>query len=632
MISTALLTLAITAACMLPGILLLRGVAGRPGQLAAAATASLAVMLLVAALVGQIAAWAGLGHLPAWIIAPISIPLSAAVLWLSRDCGFSLIRPEWQGLVFMALMVGFSFLSLSLGMEKTADGGLLAHSWYNADWFKHMGHVHGIAIGGLPARDIFGGGAPLHYYWLSYIPSGAATALAGDAWTALAVFNAIITALFAMSFYGIIRLVAVPTIALASCIIGVLVSAPIALFKQAIAGASMVELMAVAPSGPALLNVAQIIPQHTLVTTMLLAAALLHRPGGSMPRAIRILALVSLATALTISILLGAILLGAYGLLQLWQRRTAAIPELAIMAISAGALVLILGVLQLGNAGSSLDSPLFGNTTTLPWPRRIIDGWSIILVSAGLALPAALLALRYWKPQGSAERHAREFAVILIIATFAFVALTQALTPPRLAIEVLIRAAIPISIAVAVIGAGMVQAAWNSGKPSRWRAVTAVSALLIVALPTAIAGTAWIANLDDRYTTLIPDDDMRAMADLREQSDPLDRVWQYPETPFLAYPSGRDAWAAIVAGRIVINSQRATDYAAAEPLIALSERFFAGETVVIPSQADWVYLSRALHPASYEALVLRMRGDTAWAQRSCYADACLFSRLRSSRP
>ena len=154
----------------------------------------------------------------------------------------------------------------------------------------------------------------------------------------------------------------------------------------------------------------------------------------------------------------------------------------------------------------------------------------------------------------------------------------------------------------------------------------------MVALPTAVAGTAWVGNFGDANTTLIPGDDMRAMEDLRAQSDARDVVWQYPENPFLAYPSGRDAWAAIVAGRTVINSQRATDYAAAEPMIALSERFFAGDNVPVPAQVDWVYLSRALHPASYNALLARMQKDTGWLQASCYADACLFSRVRSARP
>lgn len=628
----ALLTLAIMALCMAPGVLLMRGVAPGPGQLAAAATASVAVVLLAAALVGQIMAWVGLGPLPAWIVAPVALAACAPAAWLTHGHAFTPVRPEWHGLAFTALMVGFSFLSLALGMERTSDGGLLAHSWYNADWFKHMGHVHGLADYGLPARDIFGGGAPLHYYWLSYIPTGAAAALADDGWAALATFNAIITALFAMTFYGVIRWVAQSAMALAGCIAGVLVTAPIAFFLKLVSGPGWAELVNTAPNGPALLNVAQIIPQHTLATTLLLSAVLLHRPGVAMPRAIRWLVLISLATTMTISILLGALLLGAYGLLQLWQRRWAALPELAVLGMAAGALVLVLGVLQLGNAGSPLESPLFSNTTALPWPRRIIEGWSILFFSAGLALPAALLALRYWKPRGPDGRHAREFAVFLLIATLLFVAATQALAPPRVAIEVLIRAGITISIAVAVIGTGLLQMALLAGGAARLRAGVGAVTVIVVALPTAVAGTAWIANFGDAETTLIPGDDMRAMADLRARSDARAVVWQYPENPFLAYPSGRDAWAVIVAGRTVINSQRATDYAAAEPMIALSKRFFAGDDVAVPAQADWVYLSRALHPASYYALVVRMRADPAFAQSSCYADACLFSRVRKARP
>jgi hypothetical protein len=632
MIATVLVTAAIAAIAMLPGLLLLRE--GRPqvGQWSAAATASLVVTMLATALLGELSDVAGLGQLPAATLVPVSLAAALAAWWHTRRCSWASEPLEWHGAALAAAFVGFGLFSLALAVEPTDGGGLLIHAWYNADWFKHLGHVHALADYGVPARDVFGNGGPLYYYWLSYILPGAGAALGGDGWAALATANAIITALFCFTFYGAARMTgASRTVALAVTFLGLFVTAPPGFFTQMLFGPGLEALMQMpqAPKGPALLALAQFIPQHTLVAAMLLAWALIHRPDSTAPTSARLLALVSLASAMAVSTLLGATLLAAYGLTVLWQRGLRGVPELAVMVVASGLLVLVLGVLQLGNPDSALESPLLANRPDPdPWFVRGGSGIVLLFTMTGIPLLAAIFLVRFWKPAAEPERFTRALGVCLIAAAFACVVLTQVGTPARIAVEVLIRAVIPAGIGVAII------AAWAIGqiavRPTTERrlAWAAVAAMVLVSLPCVYVRTVWMTRFDDDYTTLIPADDRRVLAYLRANSGARDTVWQYPEPPILSETRGHDAWAPVMAGRTVLNSQRATDYAQIRPFVEASERFFAGRPAEIPSAADWVYLSRILHPDSYEVLATRMKADPAWRQRACYADACLFDRAR----
>ena len=156
-----------------------------------------------------------------------------------------------------------------------------------------------------------------------------------------------------------------------------------------------------------------------------------------------------------------------------------------------------------------------------------------------------------------------------------------------------------------------------------------VVALTLIALPCAYIRTAWMTNFSDEHTTFVPLDDRRALEALRERSEPADLVWQYPEPPLFSRQRGGDNWSVVLAGRAVPNSERATDYAAAAPAIEASEKWFAGEDVLLPDAIDWVYLSRVLHPETYDDLVLLMRQDRGFREGACYPNACIFGRSSS---
>lgn len=630
MILSALAALGIALLAIAPGVALMRGRATRSGQFAAAAVASLVVTMLATALLG--AAWHGAtgGSLPALTLVPVSlVALVIAMRLPPRD---TMPRPalEWEGPVIAAVMVGFGFLTQALAIAEGRDGSLLIHAWYNADWFKHLGHVAALADYGVPARDIFNAGEPLHYYWLSYLPAGAGAAIGGDHWAALATAQAVIVALLCLVLYGAMRLVADSR--KAALIVGLgafFLCAPLSDAGEFLLyGADAMMNATRAPRGPELLGFAQYIPQHALVLAMLLAWYLLdrsEREGDSLPR---LLGLASLVSALAVSTLLGAMVLAVYGLVQLWRRREKALVEVAAMAVVSALLVLALNVIQLNNPASAIDSPLLTNEIEPgSLPVRIVNSMAIILTKLGLPLLVAAGALVRWKPQTTDQRDAWRLAIVLFaVAPLALVA-SEVLLSPRLGFEARLRIPSLPAMGIALTLAAALAAAFSSSRKHGAVAMAALTALTLAALPSIVIRTAWHGNLRDSFTTVIPQQDRIVLAHLAAHSQPRDQAWQYPETPFLAEPPGRDAWVVTQAGRTVTGSQRATDYANAVPRIEDATRFYAGaEDADIPRAVSWVYLSRALHAQTYDQLVARMRAQDGWTRVSCYADACLFER------
>lgn len=629
MIASTLLTFVIAGLAMAPGIVAFRGRSATMAEMAATATVSLVIVMLASALLGEALFRTGFGQLPAPAMIFVSLAAIGACLWHSRGRGMIRLIPDPYAPILALIYIALGLASLGLAVENATDGGLFIHSWYNADWFKHLGHVNAVANQGLPARDIFGNGERLHYYWLAYVLPGAGTALAGHTWAALVAANTVVTALFALTFYGLIRLTQCPPwIAFGAVTLGLFITAPPQFFIETLFGIGLDALLSMptVPKGPALLAIPQYIPQHTLAAAVFMSWALLRSPTSEKSAITYAGALAALASLLAISTLLGAMLLTTYGLVQLWRRRWSAAPELVFVGVAAAAMVLLLEVLNPGSPSSALASPLFGNVDASPWYARATRGIVDLVSFTGPALLAGVYMLSLWKPSDEAERYARELTIALIGAAFLCAIVSRLLAPSRVAIETGIRAVILTGIAVPIVGAWSFQFLRHLSAPRRRLGVALLLTLILIAIPCAYVRMSWLHNRDDRYTTYVSPDDRSILTSLRRSSDPADSVWQYPEPPVLAADHGHDAWAATLAGRTVPNSLRATDFEKAKPFIQLSTRYFAGEEVMIPSTVDWVYLSRALHPASYDELVDRLRSDPEWQQRECLQGACLFSR------
>lgn len=622
-------TLAIALLAMAPGWLLMRGRASAVGMVSAAMAASLTVSMLVTALLGIAVHLVTGSSIPALSIVPVSLLLIGAAHYRYRPVNPGTTPIEWQGLA-----IGLAFLLYGLFVQFLAvrpgdDGALIIHGWFNADWFKHLGHVSALGNFGVPAVDNFNRADTLHYYWLSYILPGAGLAVGNDGWSALAAANSILVMLFGSVFYGVLRHSgASRTVALLIGLVALFASAPISFVYQLAFGIGIEGVLnfPAAPKGPALLTLSQYIPQHLLVIILLLGWFLLREE-----RTARLLSLAALASVMTISTLLGAVSLIAYGLHRLWTGRMRAVPELVTMVLLSGALVLILQVLQVGNFGSAIDSPLLTNETIQqPLHSRIIASLDLVIGNVGLPFLVAAMGLYYWRPVEHSSQDAKVFAIALILSSLiAAIAVEIALTE-RLAIETRIRAVNLPAIANAIVGCWVFSALWAAGNQKRIVAAAGLAIIVLVALPSAVLRTSWHGRIGDDFTTEISSDDMAVLSTMREETDPRAIVLQYPEPPVLALERGGDAWAAILGQRAVTGNLRATDYQAAEPRIASAERFFAGRAEPIASEVDLVYLSRSLHPGSYELLRERMSADPYFTTVSCLSDACLFQRLDNS--
>lgn len=625
MILSVVATTLIALLAMAPGWIMMRGRVTGPGMVSAAMAASLSVVMLVTALIG-IGAFAVAGiALPALSMVPVSI--AGLVLAWQFQRGQSNVRSgfEWQGIVFGCVFLAYGFFVQSIAVRIGSDGTLMVHGWFNADWFKHLGHVSAIANFGIPARDNFNQADLLHYYWMSYILPSSGVAIGQHAWSALIAANSVLVMAFGSIFYGILRKAGMtPWTALFIGLVALFASAPISFVYQAFFGIGLEGILnyPAAPKGPALLALSQYVPQHLLAIIALLGWFLLKDD-----RHLRWLALAGLVPAMAVSVLLGALALLAYGIYRLWTGRVRAIPELAAMVILSGLLVVVFQVVQIGNVDSAIESPLLTNEgPDLPIVQRVVDGVYQLVGNVGLPFLIAILGLYYWKPEEPDAQQSKVFAVALIVASVLGVIGAEVALTERLSIETWIRAVNLPGIANAIVCGMLFQAAWHANNEKRLMAAATLALVVIVAMPSTILRTAWHGRMGDAFTTLIPRDDLRLLATMRERTERSSIVLQFPEPPLLAQDRGDDAWAAILGQRAVTASLRATDYPAAAPRIASAERFFSGEDEAISEKITLVYLSRALHPETYDRLLQRMDSEPSFTRLDCYADACLFQR------
>lgn len=634
MILTVLIFAGLFLLAILPGLVLCGGTQRTIGGFAAIATMSLVISMLATALLGVAINALMDVHLPSIALAPVSLMLLAGAVLRTRTLNIIWPAMEWEALGAAALFLGYGVIAHQLAFTHAMDGSLLVHAWYNADWFKHVAHVQAVAGWGLPARDIFGGAQPLHYYWLSYVLPGAASAIGGDAWEALYLANLTYAFLMMLNFYGLVRATgASARLSAILVLLATIVTGRIEIWRFFASPTGISRLLAGpdAPPEPALVSLALYIPQHALALALLLSWAVTTLTGQSVPARLRWLTLLALAAVMTISTLFGGMLLGIYGLVELMRRRLAALPELGMMALGSILLVLLLNVVKFSDPTSSVASRV-NPPSGMTYPTLMVAGGQIVAAFAaalGVTLLAALYALFKVTPRSHVERNLRHFSAALIVVPFLALPLAAITLGPSLAHEVFLRALNPPAIAFGILGGWVFSRAYATGGYRRRLAVLTSAVLVVLGLPAAIVREMWHGWQGDRFTTTIPTDDLAVLAALNNRTPSDIIIWQYPEAAFLARPPGRDVWAPIFGGRAVLASDRATDQRAARADLDLTRRFFSGVDVPIPARVGGIYLSRVLHPASYELLLSRMRMRPEWSEESCRPSACLFRRRKT---
>lgn len=618
----------------LPGLIAMGSNRRSIADHAAAATLSITAMMLVAALVA--AAWQFFTgqQAPAGLAWATTLPAILLCGWRVRKTGWHAPIGEWQPFLPAAAAILIAAYAYSLGYAPQSDGSLDVHAWYNADWFKHLGHAHAVANLGLPARDIFGGGEPLYYYWLFYVLPGTASAINGDAAASLYWANHGITLLFWLITYGLLRRAGL-TAWQAAC----LGLAAIVIFngdgtiKWLKSGLGLMDFIQSRQApGPVLLSLGLYIPQHTLMLAILLAWGLLALDDDQpLTGQVATFCFLALASAGAVSTMLGALCLIVYGLVQLGRCTDAnwrgLIWQTGLIGVAALAVIFTLRILDPSLGGDAISSPLFETeTTTASLPQRLFHTSAVALSVLGPAFILGIALLLRWQKADGARRDCQFLlAAALVIVGLAGMILPESLMDNlRVAREVRLRAANLASLGALLALAWMLVQV-NAGRLPKRGPLMLLIACFALSLPAPIMRVLWHGTKGPEFFTHVPAQDVAAMAWLARNSPPDAMLWQYPEAPELADGSD-DTWVPILAGRTIEASLRATDYPLAAPRLAAMERFFAGKPEPIPDRIGWIYLSRALHPASYDRLMQRMDQDARWSRGYCASDACLFRR------
>jgi len=630
--SPLLLPMAVTTfglAC-LPGWILAARAGLSLGPFLAAGFAALFAVLTGTALLSELT-----GYLPAWATLVVA-SLGSVGTWLaSRRQRMSL--PTCPPILFLAplLMVAHACLMYRVGFGVDQSPAVF-RAWYNADWFKHLGHVHALINFGLPARDIFGGGATLHYYWLFYLLPAAGGSLYGDAGAMLFATNVTLIFFFWLLVTGFLKALGLSDgKAIAMTLFGWLVfTVDGALQMLRMEGDPWAYLTTSMMSSSLLSALNTFIPQHLLTVAGLLSFGLLWADRQARTGALRWLALAPVIAASATSTLLGATVVatGCLMILFIGEQNLARRFMLAVLVGTlAIGLVFVLQVVDLSLGHDSISSPAFEGATN---EDTVIGGIGfgvlVQVVRLGLALPLGIWGLVHGLRRPGEERALVLFAsLMLLVALGAMIASQGLIENLRLVGELRYRASYPTCLALLAGMSLLVRDLADFGT-SRRSVLLLLALTALLAVPSNVFNLIWQGWGASPWQVVIPTEDMRAMRWLRTHSETKDMILQYPESIYLM-GNGRDTWVPVFAGRMIPGSFRSTDWSEGEKAVKAAQRFYEEVSAPVPDGIDWIYLSRALHATTYDRLVARLKHDPAWQARYCEADVCLFARSVPAR-
>lgn len=620
--------LAAFALLCLPGWLCAMRVRANLGVTVAAGFGSLYLALLLAAALAET-----VGGLPAWSVLPIAALLAVAAAFAGR--GGALHLPGisvWQ-LVFPAFCALVAFTAYSLGFQSGEDPYIF-RSWYNADWFKHLAHAHSATNFGIPVPDIFANLERLHYYWLFYLLPGASASIHGDVQGALIATHVIIVFGFWLLLQETLRACGLTARAAAAlafagwCINSITILALLQQYRFDLR--RFFDDRTVDPG--MLLEVNTYIPHHVAALCGLLSFALLIQARAGLPHRL-ILALAPVVAAGATSTLLGASIVAAACATLLFVAPFS-FPRRALLAVGVGllslAVVFGLQVVVPDLAQGSLSSPVFdAGDVTEPRGRRILSFAMILLFSIGLVLgPGVTGLMAAWRSNTPRRRTMAIIGgMIFAIGLGATCAAAILLDDRRVAGELALRNQYLLVIGL-LIGIALLVTHGQLAERLRRGSILLVAVAVILGSPAVALNLASFGLSGPKWQVAIPADDMRAMEFLAEHAPADAVILQSPELNFVQF-KGPDTWVPIFAGRTIPASYRSTNWAISGPVVERMERFYDGDPAARPdADIDWIYLSRALHPESYEILESRLQTDAGWRKRLALDGASLFDRVR----
>ena len=490
--------------------------------------------------------------------------------------------------------------------------GLLFRSFFNADYFKHMGIAGSFSSGVLPPIDPFGAGTRLHYYWFQHLLPGTALAIGGFRDSPLGVSLAIGLAQtlgLATLVFGLARQAGASAIGtMLAVLIGV--ASPsldvLALFGTNIADAGLLwdinqELLAATSligahsdvAGSSLFRLNLYVPVHQLALLVFLAWLTL-RAFGSLPAPLTTPLIVALCC---ISTLLGGLLVATICLhTVVTHGRNALYCERVLLTaclISLG-LPFLLGIVDLGTSHARLLVAAEALNPTA-WQRA---AW---FLPQWLATFGPMFLLLFWRGcTRPSEVRQMAWTLVIVATVFAFLAEVLPISA-HLRIDSQLKASFAAWVGVVVLMAMPLSAI----RAPQVQVLAAVGGLLAaVSLSHELlwhTGLTAARSTLSADTVLIPSDDALAIAWIRQQIPAGAVLQDWPEPDFLK--GGRDTWIPVLGNHPVRYGYRGTR--TTETDISFARTLFdpdvSAQTIIDASrhEIDYLYLSRSKGGTTY---------------------------------
>jgi hypothetical protein len=630
MLLAILVACALFALLSLPGWILVAGTTRKLWVYAAAGFCSQAAVVLLTAVISLLVP----GQIPVLATLGVAVLLAgAAFFWRPRTQRPVLPALEpWAFVVpVFATLVAALITRSAIALE---DGDLLVRAFYNADGFKHLGHVQAVAGLGLPARDFFGAGDPLAYYWFFHVVPALGAVLHGNAAQALIAAGLVQVFAFWLVVYGLVRSAGAngPWAAVFT-LIGFLSPSLDGLTALVISGFDLTTVAttiniegvnAMFLNASSLFRASLYIPQHLFMLAGLLSWATLEIAMRPPRRELRLLALAPLIAAGGISTMLGVPCLIVYAMTRLasgddtLMRRGG---EIAVVWLLAAALPVALGFFDL-----SIDNPTFADK-----PLAFGTGARLLLAIPGLLFVfwVALLGLvglqAAWRarPLPVLQRRTFHFAVALTAVGILGLLLSALVDQQRVALEFALRVSFLGWLGL-VIGAAWLLDGPETGPQTLKVSMAGALFLLGLGLATPVLDALWHSTSAARWIVRIPKDDLAVLRAVRDTTPKDAVVLQNPAMPFL--DGGPDVWVPPVGGRMIYMSPRATHWGDKTWRYDQARAFFDGDGPLPDGAYSHIYLSRALEPATFDLLMRRLSEDAGWRRATCLPDACLWEK------
>lgn len=613
----------------LPGFFLL----GR-GSLRSLPGAALAAAVGIGA---TISAVAGVG----WLTGRFSLGLVCTTSLL-LCVGFHLVRARvspplladdpqrvWAMIGIWAVLAMIFLPYVFVGADTSQ--GFAYRPFFQADFFKHMGHTYAVTHGELPPVDLFSCRGSLHYYWLAYLMPAAAVTISGASATAqeaLLLVGLAQTVLLALLLFTAARaLSGSPKAAAAATTLGflcltldgLLFLVKGARFRLRNPGVEIdwnpeaMDLTWTLGLGHLDVNslhrLCLYVQQHQLAVVFFVAWIVLV----TLPKTERVWT-ITLAKALLVlplygtSFLVGAVATTVVIFTELsaarksgnWSDATLTILCTLLSAWYFFGTGMAAGRAQVGVP--VLDSSLTvleRLVSAISLPLGVVSNWGVLAV---LGLWGAWLLSR----DHSLTFRARTLVPLTVLITTGTFLVGELLLSPKLQFEVELKTSYVASVAL-VLGASVIFSRTKTLWQRHRKTLSICIVLAVLGLSTPVLDILWHCKISGSTTTVVPAGDMEALAWIRGET-PRQSIFQcYPYRHF----DDIDVWVPIFAGRRIIASPRGSnsDDALVQEIAGLFDETTADELWNRASGfgISYLYLHRTMGNATYERLVEELR-------------------------